>query len=58
MQVQKLLTLKDSAALLSVSLEFLKKLRREKRLRVIKLGRAVRVSEQELERLCREEFGK
>ncbi len=58
MQVQKLLTLKDSAALLSVSLEFLKKLRREKRLRVIKLGRAVRVSEQELERLCREEFSK
>jgi len=58
MQVQKLLTLKDSAALLSVSLEFLKKLRREKRLRVIKLGRAVRVSEQELERLCREELSK
>ncbi len=58
MQVQKLLTLKDSAALLSVSVEFLKKLRREKRLHVVKLGRAVRVSEQELERLCREEFGK
>ena len=56
--MQKLLTLKDSAALLSVSVEFLKKLRRDKRLHVVKLGRAVRVSEQELERLCREEFSK
>ena len=56
--MERLLTLKEAAALLSVSLEFLKKLRREKRLHVVKLGRAVRVSEQELERLCREEFSK
>ena len=56
--MQKLVTLKQAAALLSVSEEFMKKLRREGRLHVVKLGRAVRVSELELERLCREEFRK
>ena len=54
MEVQKLLTLKEAAALLSVSEEFMKKLRREGRLHVVKLGRAVRVPVNELERLCRE----
>ena len=58
MEVQKFLTLKKAAARLSVSEEFMKKLRRQGRLHVVKLGRAVRVSEQELERLCREEFRK
>ena len=58
MEVQKLMTLKQAASMLAVSEEFLKKLRRDGRLHVVKLGRAVRVSEQELERLCREEFSK
>jgi len=52
----RLLTLKETAELLAVSEEFLKKLRRQGRLRVVQLGRAVRVSQQEIERLCREEF--
>jgi excisionase family DNA binding protein len=54
----QLLTLKQAAATLSVSPEFLKKLQRQGRLKVVRLGRAIRVSEQELDRLCREEFGK
>ena len=56
MEVQKLFTLKQAATRLSISEAFLRKLQREKRLRVIRLGRAVRVNEGELERLCREEF--
>ena len=55
-KVQKLITLKEAAALLSVSPEFLKKLQREGRLKVVRLGTAVRIEERELERLCREEF--
>ena len=58
MEVQRLVTLKTAAEQLSVSPEFLKKLQRQRRLRVVRLGRAVRISEQELERLCREEFTK
>jgi excisionase family DNA binding protein len=54
--VERLLTLKEAAKTLSVSPAFLKKLHRKRRLRIVRLGRAVRVSEQELERLCREEF--
>jgi excisionase family DNA binding protein len=54
--VERLVTLKQAARILSVSPEFLKKLQRQGRLRIVRLGRAVRVSEQELERLCREEF--
>ncbi len=54
--MQKLFTLKQAAALLAVSPEFLKKLYRKGALRVVKLGRIVRVSEQELDRLCEEEF--
>jgi excisionase family DNA binding protein len=49
-------TLKEAAAMLSVSRDFLKKLQRQRRMRIVRLGRAVRVSEQEIERLCREEF--
>lgn len=52
----QLLTIKQAAAVLSVSPEFLKKLQRRGRLKVVRLGRAIRISEQELERLCREEF--
>ena len=52
--VQQLLTLKKAAIKLDVSEQFLKRLQRQGRLRVIYLGRAVRVSEPELERLCRE----
>ena len=54
--MERLLTLKKAAAILAVSPEFLKKLQRNGRLRIVRLGRAVRVSELELERLCREEF--
>jgi excisionase family DNA binding protein len=54
--VERLFTLKRAATILAVSPELVKKLDRQNRLRVVRLGRAVRVSEQELERLCREEF--
>ncbi len=52
--MQKLLPLKTAAAMMSVSTEFLKKLQRQGQLRVVHLGRAVRISEHEVERLCRE----
>ena len=54
--MMQLLSIKKAATVLSVSPEFLKKLQRQGRLRVVRLGRAIRISEQELERLCREEF--
>jgi excisionase family DNA binding protein len=54
--VERLFTLKQAAAILAVSAEFLKKLQRNGRLHIVRLGRAIRVSERELERLCREEF--
>jgi len=56
--MERLVSLRRAAALLSVSPAFLKKLQRQGRLRIVRLGRAVRVSEQEIERLCREEFRK
>jgi len=49
--VERLFTLKQAADLLAVSPELLKKLRRQGRLRVVRLGRSVRVGEKELERL-------
>jgi excisionase family DNA binding protein len=49
-------SIKRAARRLQVSEKFLRKLQSVGRLRVVRLGRAVRVSEQELERLCREEF--
>jgi excisionase family DNA binding protein len=55
-EMTQLLTIKKAAEMLAVSPEFLKKLQRQGRLRIVRLGRAVRVSEQELERICREEF--
>ncbi len=54
--MEQLYRLKKAAGILDVSPEFLKKLRREGRLRIVKIGRVIRVSSQELERLCREEF--
>jgi excisionase family DNA binding protein len=55
--VQKLFTIKDAAKTLSVSPEFLKRLQRQDLLRVVHLGRrSVRVSEAEIDRLCREGF--
>jgi excisionase family DNA binding protein len=52
--MEQLFTLKRAAEILAVSPEFLKKLERSGRLRVVRLGRAIRVTAQELERLCRE----
>ena len=54
--MDQLFTFKKAAQKLDVSPEFLKRLERRGRLRVIRLGRSVRVSEAELDRLCREEF--
>ena len=54
----QLLTIKRAATRLAVSPEFLKKLQRQGRLKIVRLGRAIRISEQELERLAREEFSK
>ena len=54
--MEQLYRLKKAAHILDVSPEFLKKLQRQGRLRIIRLGRTIRVSSQELERLCREEF--
>jgi excisionase family DNA binding protein len=52
--VDRLLNLQDAAAALAVSQDFLKKLYRSNRLRIVKLGRAVRVPEEEVNRLMRE----
>jgi excisionase family DNA binding protein len=57
-RMMQLLTIKVAAEKLAVSPDFLKKLQRQGRLKVVRLGKAVRVSEQELERLCREEFNR
>jgi excisionase family DNA binding protein len=56
--LNRLLTLKEAAEKLAVSQQFLRRLQHKGRLRVIQLGRAVRVSEDELERLCRDGFEK
>jgi excisionase family DNA binding protein len=54
--VERLFSIRRAARQLQVSEKFLRKLQRSGRLRIVRLGRAVRVSEQELEQLCREEF--
>jgi excisionase family DNA binding protein len=54
--VEQFYRLRKAARILDVSPEFLKKLKRQGRLRTVRLGRAIRVSSQELDRLCREEF--
>jgi excisionase family DNA binding protein len=56
--MERLFTIKRAARRLQVSEKFLRKLQQGGRLHVVRLGRAVRVSEQELQRLCREEFRK
>ena len=48
-------TLKQAARKLQVSEKFLRRLMTTGHLRVIRLGRAIRVSERELERLCQHE---
>ena len=53
--MERLLTVKEASQRLSVSPEFLKKLQRQGQLKVVRIGRAVRISEHELERLCRGE---
>jgi excisionase family DNA binding protein len=51
---ERLVKLHEAASALGVSLTFVKKLRRQGTLRVVKLGRrAVRVSTREIARLCR-----
>ena len=52
--MESYLTLKQAAIKLQVSEKFLRRLKTKGRLRVIYLGRAIRVSERELERLCQE----
>jgi excisionase family DNA binding protein len=54
--VEQFYSVRRAARRLAVSEKFLRKLQRAGRLRVVRLGRAVRISEQELTRLCREEF--
>jgi excisionase family DNA binding protein len=56
--VDQLFSVKAAAVKLAVSPEFLKRLQRQGRLRIIRLGRSIRISEQELQRLTREEFHK
>ncbi len=52
--VEKLITIKEAAYTLAVSPEFLKKLQRAGRLRVVRLGRAVRIPCEEVDRLSRD----
>lgn len=54
--MERLLSLKQAAERLSVSPEFLKKAYRRGKLRIVRLGRAVRIPEQEVDRLVREGF--
>ncbi len=51
--MERLFTIKRAAQQLQVSEKFLRKLERAGRLPTVRLGRAIRVSERELERLCR-----
>ena len=54
--MERFVTIKRAARALEVSEKFLRNLQRAGRLRVVRLGRAVRISEHEIERICREEF--
>ncbi len=49
------MTIRRAAERLAVSHEFIKRLCRRGAIRVVRLGRAVRIPEHEIERLCREE---
>ncbi len=57
-RMERLLTLKAAAQKLAVSQQFLKRLQRQGRLKVVRLGRSVRIEERELERLVRDGSGK
>jgi excisionase family DNA binding protein len=53
-QTERLLRLQEAAKVLGISPSLMKRLRREGKVRVVKIGRrAVRVSTREIERLCR-----
>ncbi len=53
---ERLFRFKEAAKALAVSDSLLKRMRREGKLRVVRLGRrAVRISERELQRLCAKE---
>jgi excisionase family DNA binding protein len=52
--MERLITLKRAAEQLQVSERFLRRLERSGRLKVVRIGRAVRIREEDLERLCRE----
>jgi len=52
--MDRLITIKTAAAALSVSVRFLERLIARGQLRVVRLGRAIRISEAELERVCDE----
>lgn len=52
LKMERLVSIKHAAAILSVSPEFLKKLQRDGRLRIVRLGRAVRIPRTELGRLA------
>jgi excisionase family DNA binding protein len=51
--MNQLLTTKEAAWQLAVSPEFVKRLTREGRIKVVRLGRAVRIPQAEVERLSR-----
>jgi excisionase family DNA binding protein len=52
--MERLVTMKRAAARLQVSERFLRRLARSGHLKVVRIGRAVRIPAAELERLCRE----
>ena len=54
--MEKFYSLRELATQLSVSVDTLKRLHRKGRLRVVRLGCSVRVTESEVRRLCAEEF--
>jgi excisionase family DNA binding protein len=54
--VDRLFTIRQAARQLQVSEKFLRTLQSKGRLRVVHLGRAVRIPEQEIERIAREGF--
>jgi excisionase family DNA binding protein len=53
--MERFLTIRQAARRLQVSEKFLRRLQAAGQLRVIRLGRSVRVTETELERICRRE---
>jgi excisionase family DNA binding protein len=56
--MDRLYTLRRAAARLDVSERFLRRLYASGRLRVVRLGRAVRIPQQEVERVGREGVGR